>query len=83
MIMSKLISQELRERVMRGKYRIPFYMSTDCESILKKILSLKSNETSDIGGMIFLCSDFELFILCIYLNLCPHMAAEKHHKTSI
>jgi hypothetical protein len=28
--------RELRERVLRGKYRIPFYMSTDCENLLKK-----------------------------------------------
>ena len=33
-------SQELRERVLRGKYRIPFYMSTDCENLLKKFLVL-------------------------------------------
>jgi len=32
--------KELRERVLRGKYRIPFYMSTDCENILKKFLVL-------------------------------------------
>lgn len=32
--------QELRERVLRGKYRIPFYMSTDCESLLKRFLVL-------------------------------------------
>ncbi|TPP66074.1 MAP/microtubule affinity-regulating kinase [Fasciola gigantica] len=32
--------RELRERVLRGKYRIPFYMSTDCESLLKKMLVL-------------------------------------------
>jgi len=32
--------KELRERVLRGKYRIPFYMSTDCESLLKKFLVL-------------------------------------------
>ncbi|TNN51560.1 Serine/threonine-protein kinase MARK1 [Liparis tanakae] len=31
---------ELRERVLRGKYRIPFYMSTDCENLLKKLLVL-------------------------------------------
>jgi len=30
--------KELRERVLRGKYRIPFYMSTDCENLLKKLL---------------------------------------------
>ncbi|XP_015280871.1 PREDICTED: serine/threonine-protein kinase MARK1 isoform X6 [Gekko japonicus] len=32
--------KELRERVLRGKYRIPFYMSTDCENLLKKLLVL-------------------------------------------
>ena len=34
------LSKELRERVLRGKYRIPFYMSTDCENLLKKLLVL-------------------------------------------
>lgn len=37
---SLLLLQELRERVLRGKYRIPFYMSTDCENLLKKLLVL-------------------------------------------
>lgn len=32
--------RELRERVLRGKYRIPFYMSSDCENLLKKFLVL-------------------------------------------
>ncbi|KAF5901981.1 MAP/microtubule affinity-regulating kinase 4 isoform X6, partial [Clarias magur] len=32
--------KELRERVLRGKYRVPFYMSTDCEGILRKFLVL-------------------------------------------
>ncbi|XP_014667730.1 PREDICTED: serine/threonine-protein kinase MARK2-like [Priapulus caudatus] len=32
--------KELRERVLRGKYRIPFYMSTDCENLLKRLLVL-------------------------------------------
>ncbi|XP_028252627.1 MAP/microtubule affinity-regulating kinase 3-like isoform X2 [Parambassis ranga] len=32
--------KELRERVLRGKYRIPFYMSTDCETLLKRFLVL-------------------------------------------
>lgn len=26
--------------MLRGKYRIPFYMSTDCENLLKKFLVL-------------------------------------------
>ncbi|VDN03325.1 unnamed protein product [Thelazia callipaeda] len=32
--------KDLRERVLRGKYRIPFYMSTDCENLLKRFLVL-------------------------------------------
>ncbi|XP_075042252.1 MAP/microtubule affinity-regulating kinase 4 isoform X2 [Mixophyes fleayi] len=32
--------KELRERVLRGKYRVPFYMSTDCESVLRRFLVL-------------------------------------------
>nr|XP_020478894.1 MAP/microtubule affinity-regulating kinase 4 [Monopterus albus] len=32
--------KELRERVLRGKYRVPFYMSTDCEGILRHFLVL-------------------------------------------
>ncbi|XP_014674209.1 PREDICTED: MAP/microtubule affinity-regulating kinase 3-like [Priapulus caudatus] len=36
----RLMESELRERVLRGKYRIPFYMSTDCENLLKKFLVL-------------------------------------------
>lgn len=39
-VLSVLLLQELRERVLRGKYRIPFYMSTDCENLLKKLLVL-------------------------------------------
>uniref|UniRef100_A0A2I3GYL7 non-specific serine/threonine protein kinase n=1 Tax=Nomascus leucogenys TaxID=61853 RepID=A0A2I3GYL7_NOMLE len=34
------LKEELRERVLRGKYRIPFYMSTDCENLLKRFLVL-------------------------------------------
>nr|CAD2145572.1 unnamed protein product [Meloidogyne enterolobii] len=32
--------KELRERVLRGKYRVPFYLSTDCENLVKKFLVL-------------------------------------------
>lgn len=33
-------NQELKERVLKGKYRIPFYMSTDCENLIRKFLNL-------------------------------------------
>jgi len=40
--------QELRERVLRGKYRIPFYMSTDCENLLKKFLVLNPTKRASL-----------------------------------
>ena len=40
--------QELRERVLRGKYRIPFYMSTDCENLLKKFLVLNPSKRASL-----------------------------------
>ena len=30
--------KDLRESVLRGKYRVPFYMSTECENLIKKFL---------------------------------------------
>nr|XP_047912547.1 serine/threonine-protein kinase MARK2-like [Anser cygnoides] len=44
--------KELRERVLRGKYRIPFYMSTDCENLLKKFLILNPTKrgTLEVRG---------------------------------
>jgi len=33
-----LVFQELKERVMKGKYRIPYYMSTDCENLVRRFL---------------------------------------------
>ncbi|KAJ3374160.1 Serine/threonine-protein kinase par-1 [Allomyces arbusculus] len=32
--------QKLRARVLTGKFKIPFYMSTDCEKLIKKMLVL-------------------------------------------
>ena len=54
--------RELRERVLRGKYRIPFYMSTDCENLLKKFLvlnparraSLEVSKVKKFTGQLFL-----------------------------
>ena len=33
---------------MRGKYRIPFYMSTDCENLLKKFLVLNPTRRASL-----------------------------------
>ncbi|CAM4913064.1 unnamed protein product [Rotaria socialis] len=43
--------KELRERVLRGKYRIPFYMSTDCENLLKKFLVLNPTRRSALEAI--------------------------------
>ncbi|PAA75466.1 hypothetical protein BOX15_Mlig033376g2 [Macrostomum lignano] len=43
--------KELRERVLRGKYRIPFYMSTDCESLLKRMLVLNPTKRHTLEGV--------------------------------
>lgn len=40
--------KELRERVLRGKYRVPFYMSTDCENLLKKFLVLNPHKRASL-----------------------------------
>ncbi|XP_069501228.1 serine/threonine-protein kinase MARK2 isoform X8 [Ambystoma mexicanum] len=44
--------KELRERVLRGKYRIPFYMSTDCENLLKKFLILNPSKRGTLEQQI-------------------------------
>ena len=57
--------RELRERVLRGKYRIPFYMSTDCENLLKKFLvlnparraSLEVSNMRKLTGCLFVLMD--------------------------
>lgn len=43
--------KELRERVLRGKYRIPFYMSTDCENLLKKFLVLNPSKRMNLENI--------------------------------
>ncbi|XP_035230985.1 MAP/microtubule affinity-regulating kinase 3-like isoform X1 [Stegodyphus dumicola] len=43
--------KELRERVLRGKYRIPFYMSTDCENLLKKFLVLNPSKRASLEAI--------------------------------
>ncbi|ESN99549.1 hypothetical protein HELRODRAFT_84170, partial [Helobdella robusta] len=44
--------KELRERVLRGKYRIPFYMSTDCENLLKKFLVLNPLKRTSLDAVL-------------------------------
>lgn len=34
--------------MLRGKYRIPFYMSTDCENLLKRFLVLNPGKRASL-----------------------------------
>uniref|UniRef100_UPI00358F54A2 MAP/microtubule affinity-regulating kinase 3-like isoform X3 n=1 Tax=Myxine glutinosa TaxID=7769 RepID=UPI00358F54A2 len=40
--------KELRDRVLRGKYRIPFYMSTECEALLRRFLALQPHKRGSL-----------------------------------
>ncbi|XP_070551720.1 serine/threonine-protein kinase SIK3 homolog isoform X2 [Ptychodera flava] len=40
--------QNLRLRVLEGKYRIPFFMSTECEHLIKNMLVLDANKRYSI-----------------------------------
>lgn len=61
--------KELRERVLRGKYRIPFYMSTDCENLLKKFLVLNPARRASLEvSHVTLCS--ELCFLATFFPTC-------------
>lgn len=54
--------QKLRARVLAGKYKIPFYMSPECEKLLKKILVLdpqKRSKMDDIKKDHWFNTDFE------------------------
>ena len=55
--------QELRERVLRGKYRIPFYMSTDCENLLKKFLVLNPLKRASLEVCVCVC-------VCVRVCVC-------------
>lgn len=36
--------QSLRDRVLSGRFRIPYFMSTDCESLIRKMLVLEPSK---------------------------------------
>lgn len=38
----------MRERVLRGKYRIPFYMTTECETLLKRFMVLVPHKRTSL-----------------------------------
>lgn len=73
--------RELRERVLRGKYRIPFYMSTDCENLLKKFLVLNParRATLEVGKVMnqffyFSLNLFSLIVTAVMSGIQPRRA---------
>lgn len=70
--------QELRERVLRGKYRIPFYMSTDCENLLKKLLVLNpvKRGSLEVFTVVLLCIDVSLQLFALHSDNVSHSCLE-------
>ncbi|XP_043948373.1 serine/threonine-protein kinase MARK2-like [Drosophila biarmipes] len=42
--------KELRERVLRGKYRVPYYISIDCEHLIRKFLVLNPAKRTTLSA---------------------------------
>ncbi|XP_001359986.3 serine/threonine-protein kinase MARK2 [Drosophila pseudoobscura] len=43
--------KELRERVLRGKYRVPYYISMDCENLMRKFLVLNPAKRTTLNAV--------------------------------
>ncbi|KAF0992530.1 hypothetical protein HZS_345 [Henneguya salminicola] len=43
--------RELREHVLKGKFRIPFYMTTDCESLIKRMLVINPQKRATMHSV--------------------------------
>ncbi|XP_037715408.1 MAP/microtubule affinity-regulating kinase 3-like [Drosophila subpulchrella] len=43
--------KELRERVLRGKYRVPYYISMDCENLMRKFLVLNPAKRTSLSAV--------------------------------
>ncbi|EDW80946.1 uncharacterized protein Dwil_GK11799 [Drosophila willistoni] len=43
--------KELRERVLRGKYRVPYYISMDCENLMRKFLVLNPSKRTTLNAV--------------------------------
>ncbi len=42
---------ELKEKILAGKYRVPYFMSMECEALLKKLLVLDPNKRHSIESI--------------------------------
>jgi len=52
---------------MKGKYRIPYYMSTDCENLVKKFLVVNPAKRTTLEVDMLLCCCL-LFLLTYYFR---------------
>lgn len=43
--------RELREAVLRGKFRVPFYMSTECEALIRRMLVLNPSKRASMKSI--------------------------------
>jgi len=66
------VLQELKERVMKGKYRIPYYMSTDCESLVKKFLVVSPAKRTTL--------EVDMCHFCVVLTLASVFAPVDFYK---
>ncbi|KAM6959094.1 MAP/microtubule affinity-regulating kinase 4 [Aplochiton taeniatus] len=69
--------KELRERVLRGKYRVPFYMSTDCEGILRRFLVLNPTKRCTLEQIM---KDKWMNVGYEGEDLKPHIEPEEDHN---
>jgi len=53
--------QQLKERVLKGKYRIPYYMSTDCENLVRKFLVVSPAKRTTLEVHVYFVLDFVPF----------------------
>lgn len=65
--------------MLRGKYRIPFYMSTDCENLLKRFLVLNPSKR----GTLEVREDAENVNISLFFNNSTHhLTGKGHHPCS-
>ncbi|XP_044251523.1 serine/threonine-protein kinase MARK2 [Drosophila takahashii] len=43
--------KELRDRVLRGKYRVPYYITLDCENLIRKFLVLNPAKRTTLSAV--------------------------------
>ena len=60
--------QELRTRVLHGKYCVPFGMSTDCENLIKKLLVLNPANRACLEVRVVVC--MLIYVQYVVMLLC-------------